>query len=159
MSVFTTRLVPLGLRVAILLAAAGVLGALANTLLPMRIAWVEDWSRYVEARAFSEQLTLAPLEQVRELAASGSHIIFDARSLADYEEGHLPGAMPLPFEDVDEQFFQYQAILFPEQPILTYCSGVECDDAIELAIYLRKQGFTNLVLYVGGWDEWQKSEE
>jgi len=159
MSVFATRLLPLSVRVAALLLISCILGVLANTLLPMRIPWVEDWSHYVEARAYREHLALAPFEQAREFADSGSHIIFDARSLADYEEGHLPGAMPLPFEEVNEQFIQYQDILFPEQPIMTYCSGKDCDDALELGIYLRKQGFTNLVLYLGGWDEWQQAAE
>jgi rhodanese-related sulfurtransferase len=146
------------IRVVLLLGVSVVLGVLANMLLPMRIAWIEDWSHYVEARAFHEQIALAERETVARICASGSHLVFDARLVEDYEAGHLPGAMPLPFESVDERFYQYEALLSPEQPVLTYCSGRDCDDALLLCIYLRNQGFTNVVLYLEGWEDWEAQQ-
>jgi rhodanese-related sulfurtransferase len=139
-----------------LLAIAALFGTAANLFLPQRIAWVEDWSEYIEARAYDEGLTLADVVVARRLVESGEAIVFDARPQIDYEAGHLPGAMALPFIEVETRFPDYAPIITPSDTILTYCASVECDEALLLGIYLRDQGFTNIVLFAGGWEEWEK---
>ena len=80
--------------------------------------------------------------------------------MADYEKGHIPGALSLaydPFETIYTRLEQYDVLLTPEQQVLTYCSGIECDESFMLATFLKEQGFTNVILYVGGWGEWQQA--
>jgi hypothetical protein len=38
-----------------------------------------------------------------------------------------------------------------------YCSGDQCDLAKLLANKLLSEGFSNLLLFRGGWDEWVRS--
>lgn len=153
--VFPARLF---LRAAALVTLGSVLGLAANLVSPRRIPWVEDWGHYIEALAYKENIPLAGLSQTRALIEEGRHIVFDARPAADYDAGHIPGALPLPYEEFDLQFEPYAGILTPQQAILSYCSGVECDDALLLLVQLRGLGFTNVVLFAGGWEEWSREE-
>ena len=143
---------------ALLMAAAAACAFLANTCRPSgRIAWAEDWSRYVEARAREEGLALADLRAAEGIAKGQAHLIFDARPAADYEAGHLPGAFSLPYTEVEDRLLDVQDRLTPAQPIMVYCSGTECDESFLLSRFLKQQGFTNVVLFAGGFGEWEKA--
>ena len=138
-----------------ILAMAVVCGALANTISPRRIPWREDWSNYIEAKALKQNIALASTDRAKVLFNAGTHVIFDARPAADYREGHIAGAHSLPYDDLDNGLVGAQKYLTPAQPILVYCSGTSCDDSFLLALFLRKNGFTNVVLYTGGFDQWK----
>lgn len=143
-------------RSASLAVLGAALGAAVNLASPRRIPWVEDWGHHVEALAFREGIRVAGLAQTRAWLEKGRHMVFDARPMPDYESGHLPGALPWPYEAFDEHLDRYLAALSPEQPILAYCSGPDCDEAVRLLIRLRGLGFTNAVLFAGGWAEWSR---
>ncbi len=159
-SLWTTKHVTKQVGIAVLLAL--VLGTVANVFLPRRIAWVEDWGQYIEAKALAAHLSLADLKDTRKLVEAGEAILFDARPMVDYQAGHIPGALSFsydPFETIDERLAIYDALLAPEQQVVTYCSGTDCDESFMLATFLKDHGFTNVLLYVGGWGEWQQAEK
>ena len=81
-------------------------------------------------------------------------MVFDARVPEQYEAGHLPGARNLPVGDADWRLGAYASLLTPATPILVYCGGADCLDALELAVKLRAYGFQDLTLYPGGYAEW-----
>jgi len=145
-------------RILILLAVSLTLGVVANLASPRRIPWAQDWSNYVQQAASGTGMKVVDLETTRSIAASGSHILLDARPLRDYDRGHIPGALPVPFQEVETAFAQVQMLLSPAQPILVYCSGEECDESLLLGKFLIEQGFTNIVLFAGGYGEWSKGE-
>lgn len=147
----------LAARVALLLTAAAAGGTAANLLSPRRIPWVEDWGNYIEAKALKEGVRLVRLNEAVTMQASGSHLILDARSGADYEAGHVAGAFSVPYTTVEEGLEPIQAFLSPSQPILAYCFGQNCDESFLLTAYLRRQGFTNVVLFAGGFQEWEQA--
>ena len=132
-------------------------GTLANLFLPMRIPWAEDWAHYLEARALKEGIPLAPLDVARAASAGGSPLLLDARSAVDYGNGRIPSAVSLPYDSVEDAFENVKVLLSREQPVITYCSGLECDDSFMLALFLREQGFTNVVLFAGGFEAWEKA--
>jgi len=92
--------------------------------------------------------------QMKEITAQGSHLILDARTLAEYDQGHLPGAMSLPYSDFEDSFIALAPLLSPTDPLVVYCSSRTCDDALLLAQRLQEVGFENLSLYVDGWEGW-----
>lgn len=143
-------------RQIVLLICASLLGGLlAQSFSPNRIPWKQDWSRYVESKALKAGLTIANLDDVRRIIQSQSHLLLDARPVADYDRGHLPGAMSLPQTDLATFYPQIAPMLSPDQPLLVYCSGHECDESLLLSVYLREQGFSNVTLFVGGYSEWK----
>ena len=140
--------------------AAGILivavacGAASQLVRRDRIPWFEDWSSYIEAKALKEGIPLATAAQVMTFLQSGTHLILDARPAADYEAGHLPTARSVPYDSVADAMVAVQQYLTPSGPIMTYCSGKDCDESFLLTQYLRQQGFTNVVLFAGGFETW-----
>lgn len=141
--------------------AAGILvvslacAALANVVSPRRIPWREDWSRRVEAKALKEGLPLVSIEQTRRFYDAKTHVFLDARPATDYRAGHIPGAHSIPYDNLDEGLVEAQQYLTAAQPIIAYCSGKSCDDSFLLALFLRNNGFTNVVLYADGFEQWK----
>jgi rhodanese-related sulfurtransferase len=141
-------------QIALLLAASVVCALASQWLMPKRIAWVGSWANYVESKAREEGVPLVDLARAREIATTQSHIVFDARTIVDYEKGRLPGAFALPYAEADQYFGALIPLPVADQPVMTYCSGKDCDDALELARFLHRNGFTNVVIFLGGWEEW-----
>jgi len=140
----------------LLLVIGSALGLASNALRPHRagkIPWVGQWDQFVESKALEEGIFLVLLPEVKSYQASGSHIFLDARPVAEYQAGHIPGALSLPFEEKDEKIAEVEFLL--QGPVITYCSGAACDDSLELTKYLRAVGFTNIALYAGGFNEWK----
>lgn len=146
-----------GAQALMLLAIALLLGTSAQFVSPTRIPWFEEWSSRVQTKALQAGLALAETDDVRGLLADGRTLLFDARPLKDYEAGRLPGALPFPDSRRVEYYPDYANLLTPEQRVVVYCSGKTCDESLQLAFFLRSQGHTNLVLYVGGYSAWQEA--
>lgn len=81
-------------------------------------------------------------------------IILDARSPEEFQQGHIPGAKNLPYyEFSDKAPSVLQGIAF-DQEIITYCEGLECSNAEDLAFLLKENGYTKVKVFEGGWEEW-----
>lgn len=85
-------------------------------------------------------------------------VILDARPAEDFEEAHIPRAQNLPSEASEEQFAAVLQDLGYDQEIITYCSGIECDAAEEVAAQLLDRGYMNVKVFSGGWEEWMNSD-
>ena len=117
------------------------------------IPWFEDWSNYIEAKALKEGIPLVSAAQAMAFLQSG-RLILDARPAADYEAGHIPSARSVPYDSIADALPAVQQFLTPSAPVMTYCSGKNCDESFLLTQYLRRQGFTNVVLFAGGFEAW-----
>ena len=144
-------------QIGLLFLLTALIGTVGQVALPHRISWRGDWDRVVETKTIQAGLALANVDDAQKIVDAQSHIILDARANADYEAGHLPGALSLPQAEKDTYLNQVLPLLTPEQPIMTYCSGEECDESFELSVFLKEQGFTNIILFAGGITEWQKA--
>ena len=131
-----------------------VAGTVYNTFGPRRIPWQQDWAGHVEAQAFREKIAMVNAPDARALLATA--VVLDARPVFDYQRGHLPGARSLPGELVREEFFNVLGGVSPAKTLLVYCTDVTCDEALNLARFLRQQGYTNTTLFAGGMREWKK---
>jgi rhodanese-related sulfurtransferase len=80
-------------------------------------------------------------------------VIVDALPPMSYAHSHLPGAINLPPERVDERTTRRMS---KDIQIVVYCSGPDCDSSTETAELLVRLGFTNVLHYPGGKNEWRK---
>ena len=136
---------------------AVVLGSLAQFASPFRIPWIEDHGLRLESLAAAEGIEIASPEIMRRHTESGSLLILDARSAKEFDTGHLPGALSFPFATHLKSFTELSAILEPSQPVIVYCSGRHCDDALRLGIFLKSQGTQKVILFPGGVAEWTRA--
>lgn len=77
----------------------------------------------------------------------------DARDAADFNAGHIQGAMNIPFHEI-EKYKDRLNDLPKDQVYVTYCSAA-CDVSIDMAYYMAKMGFKKVYIFHGGWDEWK----
>jgi rhodanese-related sulfurtransferase len=146
------------LKITALFALGFVLGLGANLLRSPDwggIPWVTDWSETLEAKADALGLTLVSLEEADQWARDGSRLFLDARPAKEYQAGHIPGAMSLPYLQLDTAFPDIQLFLAPELPVVCYCSGEDCEDSLLLGEFLIQQGYTNIFLFEGGMNQWR----
>ena len=79
-----------------------------------------------------------------------NYIILDARTIEEYNEGHIPNAICIPNETIDETVTEQ--LPNKDQLILIYCrSGNRSKQA---ALKLQQLGYTNLVEF-GGIIDWE----
>ena len=77
----------------------------------------------------------------------------DARDAADYNAGHIQGAINIPYHDLEKYKDKLNA-LPRDQVYITYCSSA-CDVSIDMAYAMAKMGFKKVYIFHGGWDEWK----
>ena len=82
-------------------------------------------------------------------------VFLDARYPADFEEGHVKGAVNLPWEEFDQYAPRVLPSLAKDEEIIAYCDGTECETSLLLARELIKLGYENIKVFFGGWQEWQ----
>ncbi len=135
-----------------LILAALILAVVVNLLHPKRIPWVDDWANRVEAQAVAEKVPLVQLSDMLNVLRDGSRLFVDARPADEYAKSHLPGAISLPFQSLEET----SVLALPlGKPLVIYCTGPECDDSLLLAIELRKLGCADVAVFIGGMELWQ----
>jgi rhodanese-related sulfurtransferase len=138
-----------------LVLAAVFLAAAVNLLHPKRISWVEDWAGRVEAQAVAGKVPLVQLSGMIDFLRDGSRLFVDARPAAEYAHAHLPGAVSLPFETLEQHSAMLALVLASGKPPVIYCTGPECDDSLLLALRLRELGRTDAAVFTGGMELWQ----
>jgi len=77
----------------------------------------------------------------------------DARDPADYNAGHIQGAMSIPYHDFDK-YIEVLDGLPKDHVYVIYCSA-SCDVSIDMAYAMAKMGFKKVYIFHGGWDEWK----
>lgn len=81
----------------------------------------------------------------------------DSRSAELFSEGHIPGALNLPYEQLEEYYEKVVPDLEKEKLIVIYCDNEDCLLSAELADALLAEGFRRIAVFEGGWDEWVES--
>ncbi len=140
-----------------LLFISAILAMVVNQIRPDGIKIVGDWSVEARLRGPDGESMIVSLEEARELYDLHEAIFIDARSEEHYHEGHIKGALSLPWQRVHEYFIEVAEQLDPGKPIITYCDGETCELSHELAIFLKDMGFNNSRVLVNGWGLWLES--
>ena len=67
------------------------------------------------------------LDAVRMFVDAGGAFLIDARDPYEYEEGHLPGSINLPYETRSAIPVLLENLETGGRPIITYCGGGDCE--------------------------------
>jgi rhodanese-related sulfurtransferase len=81
-------------------------------------------------------------------------LFIDARESAEYEAGHIPGAVRMTRNDALAEPERIAALPVRGRPIIAYCEGGACEASIDLAKTLIESGFRRVLVYTGGYPEW-----
>jgi rhodanese-related sulfurtransferase len=154
----TSRLKQALWQVPLLLVLAGALALGVNALRTDGLPLVGDWSAQARfADQAGDSLTI-DLDQARRLFEADAALFVDARPESQYAEGHIQGALCLPWQYVDDHIMDaYERLLATDRTIITYCDGESCDLSHELALLLKDLGMKNVRVLVNGWSVWREA--
>ncbi|MEA2099077.1 MAG: rhodanese-like domain-containing protein [Campylobacterota bacterium] len=82
-------------------------------------------------------------------------LIIDARPQKKYLISHIPTAILLPYAEFEKNNSKLDSIN-KNMEIITYCGGYGCTKSPGVAGKLKKMGFSNVKIYLGGMPEWSK---
>jgi rhodanese-related sulfurtransferase len=96
--------------------------------------------------------TLITRDELKAAIDAGSVTVLDALAGAYWEKQHLPGAIPLHADHVE----QVHRELLPDREalIVTYCSNAACPNSQQVATKLEGLGYTNVRKYREGIEDW-----
>jgi len=92
-------------------------------------------------------------EELRTLIdADNGVIVLEALPPMYYDREHLPGAINLPHDRVDE----LAPVLVPDRasPVVVYCANRPCSNSTVAANRLTALGYTDVREYAGGKEDW-----
>jgi hydroxyacylglutathione hydrolase len=94
---------------------------------------------------------VSPEDLIAQIDAGRAPFILDVRSKAEFDAGHVPGSLNVPFWLVP--FRASSLAVKPADPIVVYCGhGPRAQVAIAA---LRARGFTNVACLAGHWSAWR----
>ena len=104
--------------------------------------------QYIENEGIIKHVSMDDIVEI--MNENKNYIILDVRTIAEYNEGHIPNAICIPNETIGSNTIS--ELPDKEQLILVYCrSGNRSKQAAEK---LKKLGYTNLIEF-GGIIDWK----
>jgi rhodanese-related sulfurtransferase len=105
--------------------------------------------------------TREPLEvqyaTIRKFYDADAALFVDARSAEEYAEGHIPGAVNLPFDDVFRDQSLASSFDGRGKPLVVYCGGGDCELSRNLAFSLIEGGHRKVLVFMGGTAGWTEA--
>ena len=101
------------------------------------------------------QPRLISLSQAYELYRDKT-LFIDARDTEEFDDGHISGAINIPYLHADEYLTRLDPVVKME-PVVVYCEGADCDMSIRLGNELFSKGYKKVFIFFGGWEEWERS--
>lgn len=136
---------------------------LANFFSPRGIAFFGEWdtskgviNAKARGAAVRRDIEINDVHLGKKIYDEGKTVFVDARAPDQYIAGHIKGAVLLPARQTEDFLEEFIAQYAPSTPIVTYCSGRECDDSHELARFLAEMGYTDVRVMVDGYPGWEK---
>ncbi len=101
------------------------------------------------------------VEKVYKVFNEGNCVFVDARSFKDYVNGHIEGAINIPFHSEKKADYIMKAIdiLNGAKFVVVYCDGSECGLSKMLAKDLLNAGLKKekLIIFTEGYEVWKKN--
>jgi rhodanese-related sulfurtransferase/DNA-binding HxlR family transcriptional regulator len=89
-------------------------------------------------------------EELSRRLVEGGMTLLDVRSPEEFAKGHLPGAINIPGDELEQRLAELPA----DQELVAYCRGPYCVLSQQAAALLRAKGF-QVQRLADGFEEWQ----
>ncbi len=129
-----------------------------NHIRTKAIPLFHPWSENISKNAFSESISTISINEAAELFSINDAVFIDARPESIYNQGHIRGALCLPWNQAEEKYFELIENIPPGKSIITYCDGATCDLCGKLAVFLYDLDFKQVKALVNGWTLWNQNK-
>jgi rhodanese-related sulfurtransferase len=100
-----------------------------------RLAEVEQVTNLYLTRR--DELEPVGRDELRRLVRDGLVTVLDTRPRAEYEAGHIPGALSVPVAELKRRLSEIPR----DQEVIAYCRGPYCVYSLEAVTLLRERGY------------------
>ncbi len=137
-----------------------LIGVMVNAFRPGGIPLIQKGAPVSTVQHGAEpDSTTAPtgavsLAEMKRIFDTGTAYIIDARDPWEYDQGHIPGAINIPYDRLPEYLDMLSSEVPMDGEVIVYCRGPECDFSDQLATELKILGYQNVRVFTGGWEQW-----
>ncbi len=104
----------------------------------------------------SDKLTIIKFEKAKALFENQNALFLDARGAKLYKKGTILGSLNVPVKAFGK--LQNFLPIKKDAKVVSFCNGFKCEKSDELAVLLQKAGYTNVLVYKGGYPEWKEKK-
>lgn len=102
-----------------------------------------------------DQAIEVKLANVKKFFDAGAAVFVDAREAPEYAEGHISGALSVPFDDAVKKPALLEPFKRAGKPIILYCSGGDCELSKDLAKNMLAEGIRKVLVFTDGFPAWK----
>jgi rhodanese-related sulfurtransferase len=95
------------------------------------------------------------LANVKKFFDAGAALFVDAREAPEYAEGHIAGALSVPFDDAVKNPALLDPFKQTGKPLILYCSGGDCELSKDLAKNMLADGIRKVLVFTDGLPAWK----
>jgi rhodanese-related sulfurtransferase len=100
----------------------------------------------------SNNKIISRTELATALAGPNPPILFEALGVTYWKEGHLPGALALPPDELAQRLAAMA--LDRAKPVVVYCASATCANSHQVATKMTAMGYADVRVYEGGKADW-----
>ncbi len=138
-------------RAFLILLVGTILAVVVNTVRSSPLTWIYEVEGTLDDPEVLEEHS-ASLDEVRLLYEQGAPFLIDARKVEVYQKGHILGAINIPFDVPENHLEALFANCLPDQPVVVYCEGAECESSKIVCRFLEESGYSETKIYLAGYD-------
>lgn len=138
---------------------AAVIVALAAVLAVLYNGFAENGLGLVYKKTELQPGSTLSLAELHRALAGSDAVLIDARGGEEFANGHIPGARSLPLNSPRNTKILFLSKFSKTTVFILYCVNAECTQAERLAKQFHLLGFSNTLIFSGGWEEWRKAGE
>ena len=98
------------------------------------------------------------LDDAKKFSTDPNMLFVDARAKVEYDQGHIPGAIPLPSGEFDKYYEMYKSKIVKAKKLISYCHGIGCKLSEKTAEQLyNSKKHKNVAVFFGGWPQWTQN--
>jgi rhodanese-related sulfurtransferase len=97
------------------------------------------------------------LPNVKKFFDASAAVLVDAREAPEYAEGHIRGALSVPFDDAVAKPELLEPFKKAGKPIIIYCSGGDCELSKNLANNMLAAGIHKVLVFTDGFPAWKSA--
>ncbi|RJP90479.1 MAG: rhodanese-like domain-containing protein [Desulfobacteraceae bacterium] len=140
--------------VILLISACVALGF--NQIRNDRVPLICQWDQQPQGTRSPEAVPIISIDEAALLFKNNKAIFIDARPESFYNEGHIKGALSLPWQEAEDKCFDVVEKIPEDIRIITYCDGANCELCDKLAVFLCDLGFEHVNALINGWTVWNR---
>jgi rhodanese-related sulfurtransferase len=101
-------------------------------------------------------ITISADDLIALVQTTSDLVIIDNRTIADYDAGHIEGALHLVDSEITEEAVLARIAKSKDAPVIFYCNGVKCGRAANATIKAVQWGYSRVYYYALGMAQWKQ---